>query len=138
MGSLRLILFGATTCFMALKDAEAANGGPLLGSLLRPLDALNNKSGRSPNLLSGDLLGGPADSKNFLTRSSEMSLLDSARTVEMLSVSRLQNSPLAQGNSQQVQGRSTGFSGRRSIIVSALFGDEVADQQLRDAFGPVS
>lgn len=116
---------------------EAATGNPILGTLLRPLDALNLQSTRNPSsLLSGDRLGTGTEPRKFFSKPGEMSLLDAARTLEMLSSNRQKTSALSNGIPPNPNGKTTGFSARRFTIVSALFGDDIADQQLKEKLGP--
>lgn len=115
--------------------AEGSPGASLLGALFRPLDALNLQSALSPSssILRGNRPVASSETKSFLPKQGDISLLDSANTLELLSSIRLPR----QSVTDYLQRKTTGFSNRNFTIVSALFGDEVADQRLKDALGPV-
>ncbi|CDJ27423.1 uncharacterized protein EMH_0008690 [Eimeria mitis] len=118
----------------AVGHAEGATGASLLGTLLRPLDALNLQTALSApsSLLRGDRTAGYSEARPLLPKQGDVSLLDSANTLELLSSLRLPRQSLT----DYLQRRTTGFSSRKFTIVSALFGDEAADQKLNDALGP--
>ncbi|CDJ47619.1 hypothetical protein, conserved [Eimeria brunetti] len=118
----------------AVGYVEGATGASLLGTLFRPLDALNLQSALNPttSLLRGDRPSAANDPLSFLSKQGDMSLLDSANTLELLSSLRQPRQSLI----DYLQRKTTGFSSRRFTIVSALFGDEATDQRLRDALGP--
>lgn len=129
------IICHAVACILAVEGADAASGSSLLGALFRPLDALNLHSALNPsNLLHGDRSSFGTEQRQFLPKQGDMSLLDSTNTFELLSTLRQGRSTLT----DYLQGRTTGFSSQKFTIVSALFGDDAADQRLRDALGPVS
>ena len=135
MGNFRFFFYHAAVGALILNHAGAASGGSLLGTLLRPFDALNLHSALSPsNVLSGEVRGAGPEQRSFLPKPGDMSLLDSANTLELLSKFRQTRPSLA----AYFPPRATSFSGRRLTIVSALFGDDAADQKLRETFGPVS
>lgn len=133
MGIFRCILHSAGACALALGSVGSVTGSSMLGMLLRPFDGMGLQSALNPSsLLSGDRLASAAEQLSFLPKPGDMSLLDSAHTFEMLSAFRQRNTSLP----TQLQAITTGFSGRKFTIVSALFGDDIADQQLREALGP--
>lgn len=135
MGILRCACCLAVGSVPIAAYVEGATSSSLLGALFRPLDALNLQSalGPSPSLLRGDRPPAVAEPRPFLPMQGDMSLLDSANTLELLTSLRQPRQPLT----EYLQWRTTGFSSRKFTIVSALFGDEAADQRLKDAFGPV-
>ncbi|KAL8425694.1 hypothetical protein Efla_003072 [Eimeria flavescens] len=139
MGSSRSLLLPLAASVFACSSTDAANGSQILGSLLRPLDMFSVPASWYPSSLLGVDRVGPAgeSAPSFLPRpAADMGLLDSTHALEMLSRSRQRN-PLPVGfPGQQMHGKTTGFSSRKFTIVSALFGDDAADQQLREALGP--
>ncbi|CDI84980.1 hypothetical protein, conserved [Eimeria praecox] len=135
MRIFRFVCCLAVGSVSALGHAEGAAGASLLSALFRPLDALNLQSalGPSTNLLRGDRGSSAAtEALSLLPKQGDMSLLDSANTLELLSSLRLPRQSLT----DYLQRRTTGFSNRKFTIVSALFGDEAADQKLREELGP--
>ncbi|XP_026192280.1 uncharacterized protein LOC34618891 [Cyclospora cayetanensis] len=133
MRSFRYILCSFAACMLPIFCGDVANGSAVLGSLLRPFDTLSLHSALHPSsLLSGDRRVPGAEVRSFLPKPGDVSLLDATNTVELLSTIRQQRSSLP----DHIQPRSTSFSGRKFTIVSALFGDDVADQKLREGFGP--
>ncbi|KAL8451557.1 hypothetical protein Emed_002006 [Eimeria media] len=117
-------------CMCALSRVE---GSHILGSLLRPLDVFNVHASLYPPT---ERAPSASEAPPFLPKpSNETSFLDSPHALEILARS-FQRSPLSTNVSPQSQGRTTGFSGRKFTIISALFGDDAADQQLREALGP--
>ncbi|CDJ40273.1 hypothetical protein, conserved [Eimeria tenella] len=133
MKNTTCIICHAVACILAVEGANAASGSSLLGALFRPLDALNLHSALNPsNLLHGDRTSFGTEQRQFLPKQGDMSLLDSTNTFELLSTLRQGRSTLT----DYLQGRTTGFSSQKFTIVSALFGDDAADQRLRDALGP--
>lgn len=123
--------YGAVACAWGSVYADASTRSSLLNSLLRPFDAFHSALSSSSSLPE-DQVRSRSEEASSLPRTADMSLLDSARTLELLSAIRQKASAF----SSHMNERSTVFSNRRFAIVSALFGDEAADQRLKEALGP--
>lgn len=133
MKTLNLLFYGAVACAGGSVYANAATRSSLLNTLLRPFDAFQSALSSSSSLPEDQVRSRSEEVSSF-PKTADMSLLDSARTLEMLSVIRQKASAF----SLHMNGKNTVFSNRRFAIVSALFGDEAADQHLKEALGPVS
>ncbi|KAL8427791.1 hypothetical protein ACSSS7_007526 [Eimeria intestinalis] len=127
MRTFRCTYLSVVACVCAMSRVD---GGHILGSLLRPLDVFNmHASLYPPNERA-------SETPPFLPKpSNEPSFLDSPHALELLARS-FRTNPITASLPPAAQGRTTGFSGRKFTIISALFGDEAADQQLKEALGP--
>ncbi|KAL8441443.1 hypothetical protein Emag_007163 [Eimeria magna] len=128
--TIRCTYLSMAACVCALKRVD---GSHILGSLLRPLDVFNMHASLYPQ---NERAPPASEAPPFLPKpSNETAFLDSPHALEILARS-FQRNPLSANVPPQTQGRTTGFSGRKFTIISALFGDDAADQQLREALGP--